>query len=76
MANELTVIKPRIVTMEVNGHKLRTVEGIDMTLISDIANAVGIGHAAEWIKRLNVVSNDHKLNVHSTDIKVDSEIDF
>ena len=71
MANELTVFKARIVTMEIEGHKLRSVEGTDMVCITDITESIGVGHASLWIKKLNVLSNDHKLNVLSNDIKVE-----
>ena len=70
MANELTVFKAQIVRLEIEGHKLRSVEGTDMVFIRDILDTIGVKKTAWWINELIIRSTGDKLNVHSTDIKV------
>ena len=71
MANELTVIKAQIVTLEIEGHKLRSIEGTDKVCIRDMLDTIGVKKTAWWINELIVRSTGDKLNVHSTDIKVE-----
>lgn len=58
MTTDLTVQKELVETIEVNGHKLRRVKAKGLICVRDILDAVGIKKSAEWIKRLDIVSND------------------
>lgn len=52
MIKELVVAK--ITTLEIEGRKLRSVEGL--VCVRDILDAIKVGHAADWIKKLSVLS--------------------
>jgi len=56
MSQQIVIAKPVIVTLEIEGHKLRSVEARGLVCVRDILDAIDVGHAAAWIEKLNVLS--------------------
>jgi len=56
MTTELALIKPTIITLEIEGHKLRSIEGKSLVCVRDILDAVDIKGTENWIRKLTLFS--------------------